>query len=186
MSSPEFGLVEDADARLEQRHLQHLESLLLAPGKADVQRPPQHLLIDFQRLRRFAHTPHEFGRREIAFSSRTPVRVERRLQKSHRADAGNFRRILKRQKHAPKRALVRLELQQVFSVEPNLAGRDLIVRLAGNDVGQGRLARAVRPHDRRDLARIHAETEAVQNRLVLDRNAEVLDFEHRDSTRLLV
>src|SRR5208282_5804265 len=103
-------------------------------------------------------------------------------QKSHRADARNFGRILKRQKHPFERALIRLELQQIFSVEEYLAGCDLVVRLAGNNVGQGRLTRAVRPHDRRDLACVDAQAEAVDHRLALDRDAEVLNFEHCAST----
>src|SRR5271165_227047 len=133
-------------------------------------------------MRGLAHAPHEIGCGEVALSPRPPLRIQRGLEKGHCPNAGNLCRILKRQKHPFERALIRLELQQIFSVEEYLAGFDLIVRLAGNNVGQGRLTRAVWPHDRRDLACVDAQAEAVENRLVLDRGAEILNFKHCAST----
>ena len=45
-------------------------------------------------------------------------------------------------------------------------------------IGQRRFARAIRPHDRMNLARIDAEREALEDRLVGDRGEEVIDLEH--------
>src|SRR6266516_7015991 len=50
---PGIGLVEHAELGLEQRHLQDLVALLLAAGKADVDRPAQHLRLDPEPLRDF-------------------------------------------------------------------------------------------------------------------------------------
>jgi hypothetical protein len=43
---------------------------------------------------------------------------------------------------------------------------DLIIRLAGDDIGERRLARAVRPHDGGDLAGLHLEVQPVDDLLV--------------------
>src|SRR5262249_19793910 len=43
---PGIGLVEHAQPRLQQRHLQDLVALLLAAGKADIDAATQHLLVD--------------------------------------------------------------------------------------------------------------------------------------------
>ena len=45
-------------------------------------------------------------------------------------------------------------------------------------IGQRRFPRAVRPHDRMDLARINSERKALEDRLVSDRGGKVIDFEH--------
>ena len=64
---PGVGLVEDRQARGEQRHLQHFRALLFAAGETDVYRPLEHIEIDLEALRRSAgHRAHEVGRREIA------------------------------------------------------------------------------------------------------------------------
>ena len=64
------------------------------------------------------------------------------------------------------------------AVEQDLAVEDLVVLLAGDHVGEGRLARAVRPHDGGDLAVVHGEVQAVEDAVVLDLHDEVLDFQH--------
>src|SRR5271168_4681525 len=87
---PGVGLVEDRQARGEQRHLQYLRALLLAAGKADVDRALQHLEIDLEALRRSAGRAHEVGGREIALPVRAPSRIECGLEECHRRDAGNF------------------------------------------------------------------------------------------------
>src|ERR671937_826778 len=49
------GLVEHAQPRLQQRHLQDLVALLLAAGEADIDPAPQHLLLDAEPARDLAH-----------------------------------------------------------------------------------------------------------------------------------
>ena len=117
-------------ARLQQRHLQDLEPLLLAAGKADIDRALQHLEIDLEALRRRADHAHEIGRRHVALAARAPLRVERGLEEGHGRDAGDLDRILEREKHALGRALVRLQRQHALAVEQNVAARHLVVGLA--------------------------------------------------------
>src|SRR5262249_17028760 len=52
---PGIGLVEHAQAQLEQRHLQDLVALLLATREADVDAAPQHVLLDAELARNLAH-----------------------------------------------------------------------------------------------------------------------------------
>jgi hypothetical protein len=67
--------------------------------------------------------------------------------------------------------------EQVFAPEQDLAVGDLVTRLAGDDVGQGRLAGAVRPHDRVDLALVHGQRQPVEDLTFLNTNLEVFHFE---------
>ena len=75
-----MGLVKDAD-RGDSRAICRTSNLFFAAGKADVERPPQHLLIDLERARGLAHAAHEVRRGEIGLSVGPPLRVQRRLQK---------------------------------------------------------------------------------------------------------
>ncbi len=49
-----IGLVEHAERRLEERHLQDLVALLLAAGEADVERTAEHFLSHLKLLGDFA------------------------------------------------------------------------------------------------------------------------------------
>ena len=69
-------LVHDAERRLEQRHLQDLVPLLLAAGKADVERPPQHVLRDLRASPTAPHELHEFRRRQLRLAARLALRVD--------------------------------------------------------------------------------------------------------------
>src|SRR5690606_38355964 len=56
--------------------------------------------------------------------------------------------------------------------------RDVITVAAGQHIGQRRLAGAVRPHDRMDLAGRDDQVDAAQDLLAVDGGVEVLDLEH--------
>ena len=55
----------------------------------------------------------------------------------------------------------------------------LVARVAGDDVGQGALAGAVRPHQRVDLALVDRQVDALEDLLAVDRGVQILDLEHR-------
>ena len=112
----------------------------------------------------------------FALAARLALRVQRGAQEVHGGDAGDFDRILERQEHALGGALVGRHLQQVLAVEQDLAAGHLIAGLAGDDVGQRRLARAVRPHDRVHLALVHRERQPVEDLALLDTDLQVFDF----------
>src|SRR5918993_4484281 len=181
-----IGLVQDAEGRLEQRHLQDLHALLLAAGESDVERALEHVLGDLELSGGRIHPPDEVGCGQLILAAGFALGVERSFEEGHRGDAGDLQRILERQEHARRRALIRLHLQQVLAVEQDLAVEDLVVLLAGDHIGQGRLARPVRPHDGRHLAVVHGEVETVENALVLDLDNEVIDFEHCSFPKALI
>jgi hypothetical protein len=70
------------------------------------------------------------------------------LQEGHGGDAGDFDRILEGEEHALGGALIGAISREVLAVEQDLAIGDFIARLAGEHIGERRLAGAVRAHDR--------------------------------------
>ncbi len=117
------------------------------------------------------------GTRNSGLTARFALGVQRGAQEGHSGDARNFHRILEREEHALGGTLVRRHLQQVLALEQDLAAGDFIARLAGDHVRQRRLAGAVRPHDRVDLAFVHGERQPMEDLAILDTNLQVFDFE---------
>ncbi len=90
--------------------------------------------------------------------------------------AWDFDGILERQEHALGGALVRVHFQQVFALEQDLATGDFVSGFTGDDVGERRLAGAVRPHDGVDLALVHGQRQPMENLAILDTDLQVFDF----------
>src|SRR3546814_1430476 len=95
-------------------------------------------------------------------STRLALRIERFAQELDVRHAGDFDRILEAKEQASGGALVRFEGEKVLPVEIDRSLGHLITRPPAEHIGQSRLARAIRPHDRMDLARINAERQALQ------------------------
>ena len=127
------------------------------------------------------------GVEQLALAARLALGVQRRAQEVHGGDAGNFDRILEREKHALGGALVRRHLEQVFALEQDFAAGDFIARLAGDDMRERRFAGAVRPHDRVHFAFVHGERQPVEDLTILDTDLQIFDFEqwHHVPFRLL-
>ena len=173
-----IGLVHDRDGRLEQRHLQDVHALLLAAREPDVEGPLHDVLADLEGGGGFVDLLHEGRCRQLLLAALLALRVQRRAKEGHGADAGNLDRILEGQEHAGGGALLGRHLEDVLSIEDDLAALDVVVRLAGDDIGQRRLAGTVRPHDRGDLAVPDGEIEVVEDGVALDGDGEVSDVEH--------
>ncbi len=60
-----IGLVEHAEPRLQQRHLQNFVALLLAAGEADIDAAAEHVRIDLELAGGLAHELEELGRRIV-------------------------------------------------------------------------------------------------------------------------
>ena len=73
-------------------------------------------------------------------------------------------RVLEREEEALLRPLVGAGLGEVLAVEQDLALGDLVGGMAGDRVGERRLARAVRAHDRVHLVRVDREVDALDDR----------------------
>ena len=180
-----IGLVEHAERRLEQRHLQDLVPLLLAAGEADIERALQHLGVDLEQLRLLAHQPQEIGRRQLRLPARLAHRVHRRAQEGHGGDARNLHRVLEGEEHAGGGALGRVHGEQVLTLPGDRARGDLVIVLAGQHISERRLAGAVRPHDGVHLARGQREVEAFEDLAAIDIDVKVLDLKHYDSSLIL-
>src|SRR6516164_5219739 len=160
---PGIGLVEHAQPRLQQRHLQDFVALLLAAGEADINPAAQHLLLDAELARHRAHALEKFGRGKLVVASLLALRVERGAKERHGGDAGNFKRILEGEEKTLGGALLGWKGENVLAVEQHLPLRHDVVVLAGEHVRQRRLARAVRPHQPVHAAPADRKLEPVEN-----------------------
>ena len=87
-------------------------------------------------------------------------------------------RILEREEEAALGALVGAELGHVLPVEDDLALRHLVGRVAHERVGERRLPRPVRAHDRVLLPEIDFEVDTLDDLgAVLERDVQILDLE---------
>ena len=178
---PGVGLVEDRDPRLQHRHLQDLDPLLLAAREPVVDVARRQLPRHLQPLHRREQLLAELG---IGIGSSSPPvarladRVDRAAQEARDRHARNRVRILEREEEPALSALVGSHLDQVLAVEQDLALGDLVGRMPHQRVGERRLARPVRAHDRVHLVQVHCEIDALDDLgAVLERNVQILDLE---------
>ena len=116
-----IGFVEYREFRFEYRHLQNFVTLLLAAGETDIERAPQHIVIDVQRPGLLSHELQELHRVHSALPAMRAHGVHGRLQERRGGNARNFDGILKSEKQAGPGALVRIHFHQICAVEQNLA-----------------------------------------------------------------
>ena len=107
--------------------------------------------------------------------------VEGGAQEELVADAGQLNGVLEGEEDAFAGPFEGLHLEQVLGPElgrvDDLAARDFVVGVAGDDLGEGALAGAVGPHDGMYLAGLHLEVDAAEDLLAVDAGVEVLDVE---------
>ena len=125
-----------------------------------------------------ADEAHEIRRGELRLAALLALRIERRPQERHRADAGDFDGILEGEEDSGGGALVGLHLQKVAAVIEDLALGDGVLLLAGEHIGERRFSRAVRAHDGVHLAEIDGEVDAFEDFAAIHFDVEVLDFKH--------
>src|SRR5690606_11764435 len=97
-----------------------------------------------------------------------PISVDRglgRAQEVRHRHTGDLDRVLHGEEEAGAGTLVDLHLQEVLAVEQHLTLGHLVGRVAGQRVGERRLARPVGAHDRVDLAAVDGEVDALEDRL---------------------
>ncbi len=93
------------------------------------------------------------------------------------AHAGDLHRVLEREEQPLAGAFVGFQAEDFLAVEQDAAAGDLVIRVAGDRLGQRALARAVQPHDGVNLALGDFEAEAFDDGLVTDAHAKVFDDE---------
>ncbi len=163
-----IGLVEKHQVRLQQRHLQHLVTFLLAAREADIDGALQHVVLDLELLRLLAHQLEEFHGVHFRFAAKLALRVIGCLQEGGRGNARDFHRILKGEENATASPLIGGEFQKIFTLIEDFARSHFIAVPPGQYVRERALAGAVRPHDRMNLALIDGEIDAFQDFLAPD------------------
>src|SRR6266566_5786973 len=74
-------------------------------------------------------------------------------------------------RNAPPR--LRGHREQVLPFVPHLTGGDRVSRMEGEHLSERALPRAVRPHDRMNLAGLHRQVDALEDLTALDRRMQV-------------
>ncbi|QTK78264.1 hypothetical protein AT6N2_C0352 [Agrobacterium tumefaciens] len=180
-----IGFVENAELRLQERHLQDFSALLLTSGETDVERTLQHLHVDLQIAGCFLDAADEIRRRQLGLAARLALLIHRNLEELHGGNTRNFDRILEGKENALGRALGGIQFQNAFAVIKNVTGGDFIVLTARQDVGQRRLAGTVRPHDGSNLTSGNLQVETLDDLGfgIGDLCVQVDDFKHVQFSR---
>ena len=106
--------------------------------------------------------------------------IDRRAQEIGVVHARDLDRVLEGQEHALAGPLVGRHVEQVAPEIADAALGDLVTLAPGQHRRQGRLAGAVRPHDRVHLARRDREVDPLQDLapIIGEPRMQVFDFEH--------
>jgi len=167
---PAVDLVEHREPGAEHCELQRLRPLLLAAGELDVESALQELVRD----------PEAGGLGTHAFAQVGAVAAltaQRGVEEVVEADAGQLDRVLQREEEAVGGALVGRQPEQLLAVDGDRPAGDDVVVAAHQHVRKGRLPRAVRSHERVDLARTDLEVDPAQDLLARHRGVQIRDLQ---------
>ena len=172
-----IGLVQDAELRLEEQHLQHLVALLLTARETLVDRALHQIVGHLDGLHLLAAQLEEVHGVELGFAAMTADRIHGRPQEVVVRDARDFHRILEGEEDALARAGFGVELSEVLAVEEHLALRDLEGGSAHQHVGEGALAGSVGTHDGVHLTGTDREIDSLENGGVARAGVQPADLE---------
>jgi hypothetical protein len=97
-------------------HLQDFGALLLAAGKADIERALQHFHRDVELVGRFLDQADEVRRGQFGLAARLALLVHRHLEELHGRHARDFHRVLEREEQAGSGALGGVHLQDALAI----------------------------------------------------------------------
>src|SRR3954454_14435718 len=100
---------------------------------------------------------------------------DRRADDSFERHTGDFNRILHGEEEPALRALPRRESEDVFAIDGDGTAGYLVFATAHQRVGQRRLTRSVRTHERVDLTGAHFEVDSTQNLVPTDGRVQIAD-----------
>ena len=146
------------------------------PEKPSLTGALDELLVDVHELRLLLDEREEVERVELGQPAVLADGVQRGLQEVDVRDARDLDRVLEREEDAFAGAHLGRHGEEVAALVEDLALSDLVSGPSGEDVGERALARAVRAHDRVDLARVHREVDAAEDLVASDVRVEVLDL----------
>ena len=180
-------LVENGEFRLQHGELQDFDTFLFPTRKALVQVAARKCLIDAEVL----HLAEQLAP-ELAHRHQRPLRgsgfprfaagpavagaahgADRTAQEIRQSDAGNGGGVLESEEQAAVGAFVNGEIEQVFTVQKNLAGVHAVLLIAHQGVGQSAFARAVGSHQGVNLSLFNLQVQAPQDGLVVDTDLQV-------------
>jgi hypothetical protein len=145
-------LVEQGQARPQQRQLQQLVALALAAREAVVDGPAQQGLRQPRRARRTARTGQEVEGIQRRLAARLAHRVQCRADEQVVLHAGDLGRRLEGQEEPGLRALLGRHRQQVLAGKARLAAAHAVARVPGQRQAQRALAAAVGAHQHQQRA----------------------------------
>ena len=158
--------------------MHELVALFLAAGKSLVDPALEKLRRQARRFTDLARALHKGHRIQRLFAAPLAHRIHGGLEKLHIAYAGNLHRVLKGQKYAAAGALLGLHIQQILAVEGDPAAGHRIAGVAGENMPQGALARAVGAHNGVHFAGLDRQVQTAQDFLALDLGVQVFDLQH--------
>mmetsp|Transcript_36559 Transcript_36559/g.91349 ORF Transcript_36559/g.91349 Transcript_36559/m.91349 type:complete len:606 (+) Transcript_36559:252-2069(+) len=181
---PRVRLVQDCKLGLEQRHLEDLVALLLATREAAVHLTVEEVHAHPHRRHLLAEDAEKLDRVVLALSEGAAALVDSEAQKVGVGDTRDLDRVLERKEDTLLRALLRLQVEQVLALAVvHRAAGDLVRWVPHDHLGKGALPRAVRPHDRMDLAALDAQVHPLQDRRVLHGGLQILHVQQHVALR---
>ena len=172
------GLVENGEPGFQDRQLQNFMAFFFSAGKALVDRAIEKFFVHLDQFEFVPNQGEKVKRIDLVFCSGFANGVEGCPQKVRAVHAGDFHWILKREKHALRRAFIRGHVEQVFALIDDVARRDAIRFVPREHLRQRALARSVGPHNGVGFARIDHEIDAVQNLRTLHTCMQIPNFQH--------
>jgi hypothetical protein len=174
---PRIGLVEDRHLGLDDRHLEHLQPLLLATGETLVDVAGREALVHPEERHLLAHLGAEIAHRNAAADrigrvdigilvDALQLGVQRAADERGDRQSGDRGRVLEGEEQPETRPLVRRELEDVSALPLDLTAGHDVGRVAHEGVGERRLARPVGAHDRVDLALADRQVDPLEDLLV--------------------
>src|SRR5690606_10552912 len=105
----------------------------------------------------------------------------RETQEVRNGDTGDLHRVLERQEDTRTGTFIRLQLQEVLTLEDHTARGHLVRRVPTQYLRQRALPRAVRPHDRMDLTGLQLQVHTPQDLgpLLGDRGVQIDNLQQR-------
>src|SRR6266540_2531847 len=160
---------------LQHGELQHLVLLLLSAGESLVDVPRDHLILHAEQGHLLLESLAESKRGDLL----APSGLFRRTQESDHRDPRDLGRVLESEEQAVLSPLVRRPLADVLAMEANLPLRDDVAGPAHQDLGERGLPRAVRSHERVDLALADRQVDPFQDLIAFHLDMEILDLQRR-------
>ena len=171
-------LIEDAEFRLEHRHLEDLVPLLLTTTEANVQIAVHQFRVHLHELRLLTHHGEEILAAELGLAARLAALVHRGAQEVQVAHTRDLHRVLEGEKDPFPRALFWSKLQKVFPEVCDASTGDFVLLPSSKNVGEGAFSGAVRSHDGVYFAGLHFQSDALEDALALDAGMQVVDLQH--------